>query len=130
MRLLPILFAANALLWPAAGPAAAQPIQPAQPAQAMETLVTESGVYRVPARQPKRWSRSSAAATPSVAAPSAAVKGSTDFDLSAVAADRARKAATLELAERERNAYIKPGSANCVIKPVMTNADMAACRSH
>ena len=56
--------------------------------------------------------------------------GTTNFDPAAAEADRAKKAATLARTERERTAHLKPGTTECVIKPVMTKADLALCNSN
>jgi hypothetical protein len=122
MKLLLNLLAASALAWLAAGSAHAQSSAP------MDTIVSDSGVVsRAPAIGVKRWSRSRSSSTPTVDS-ATSPKGSTDFDAASVEADRARKAAKLAQAERERNSHIRPGSPDCRIKPVMSDAEIAACR--
>lgn len=116
------LFAAGSMFWLLAGPAAAQSATP------MDAIVTDRGVFAIPAMKVRKLPRSrqdSAAASGDSSTPP---KGSTDFDPTSVEADRASKAARLSLAERERNSHIRPGSRDCVIKPVMTNAEIEACR--
>lgn len=124
MKLLLNLLAASSMVWLPAGTAHAQRSAP------MAFGVDDSSVYRaVPmkARKPMRWRSDSAdTALDSGTHP----KGSTDFDPAAVEADRAKKAAKLAVAERERNSHIRPGAPNCVLKPVMSDAEIAACRSN
>lgn len=124
MKLLLNLLAASSLAWLPAGTAHAQSSAP------MVIGVNDSGGYRalpMKARKPMRWRSDSADTALDSGAPP---KGSTDFDPAAVEADRAKKAAKLAVAERERNAHIRPGAPNCVLKPVMSDAEIAACRSN
>lgn len=123
MQLPRSLLAAASLFWILACPASAEDSGQAG------TIVTDSGVYRVSATKARKWQRSrSERRVEAAPAPGSPPRGHTDFDPASVEGDRARKAAKLALAERERNSQIRPGSAGCVIKPVMTNADIAACR--
>ncbi len=125
MKLLLGLVAASSMCWFSASPAAAQSPVP------MDTLGTDSGVYRVSAMKTKKLPRSrpeSSAADSAAVAAESTPKGHTDFDPDAVAGDRAAKAAKLAQAERERNPDIRSGRAPCVLKPVMTDAEIAACR--
>ena len=127
MQLPRTLLAASSLFWIPACSAFAQ--EPATTG----TTITDSGAYRVSAMKARKVQRSRSEprieAAPAPSSSSFSSRGHTDFDPASVEADRAGKAAKLALAERERNARIGPGSAGCVIKPVMTNADMAACRA-
>lgn len=129
MQLPRTLLAASSLFWIPACSAFAQ--EPATTG----TMITDSGAYRVSAMKARKVQRSRSEprieAAPAPSSSSFSSRGHTDFDPASVEADRAGKAAKLALAERERerNARIDPGSTGCVIKPVMTNADMAACRA-
>lgn len=122
MKLLLNLLAAGSAFWLLAGTAQAQSSVP------MDTVISDSGVSRVPAISYKRWSRSRSSSAVAAVEANSSPKGSTDFDVASVEADRARKASKLAQAERERNAHIRPGAPNCVLKPVMSDAEIAACR--
>jgi hypothetical protein len=122
MKMLLNLFAAGSMFWLLAGAASAQS------SALMDAIVTERGLYVIPAQKARKVPRSRSDSTAGNADSSTPPKGSTDFDPASVEADRARKAAKLSLAERERNSHIRPGSPDCAIKPVMTNAEIEACR--
>lgn len=123
MKLLLNLLAASSTFWLLAGAAHAQNSAP------MDTWVSDSGlVSRASAKKARKWPRSRWEDRDSFVDSGSTPKGNTDFDVASVEADRAKKAARLSQAERERNALIGPGSRNCVLKSVMTDAEIAACR--
>ena len=88
---------------------------------------TGAGLYERKARKPVR---SRMERTEVQEAEHSRPAGTTDFDPASVEADRTKKAATLARKERERTAHLKPGTVECVIKPVMTKADLALCKSN
>lgn len=55
--------------------------------------------------------------------------GHKDFDPAAVEADRAKKQATLSKTEIDRASYLSSTANECVIKPVMSNAELERCRA-
>lgn len=71
----------------------------------------------------QRGNASTNASSPATNKPTTPLRGTTDYDVSAVEADRASKAA--RLAQTKSNA---PKDGECIIRPVMSDADIKRCR--
>jgi hypothetical protein len=55
--------------------------------------------------------------------------GHKDFDPAAVAADKAKKEAALSKAKNDKASSLSSTANECVVKPVMSNAELERCRS-